>query len=172
MTQPNDPTAAPTQPAAPPPGMSPGSRTAPTGAPRVETPPSGVDIGRKVSDGLSVRVFVPEGEACAWGELGYFDNFLGMHLTSVGEEPDNRAEGTGPRWIILQIEQGEYELAVHQVGAADFDRGDPVYYNPATNTVSATGGAGAIYAGKVTVEKDASGTIWFHLAAQQPPAAG
>lgn len=115
-------------------------------------------MGRKVSDGLSVRVTVPAGSTSMQGDIGLFDGFCGFNLTR------EKADPTYAEPVVLQIEQGEYEVSPNQVGAAPFATvGGAVYYDPATNTVNETTGR---FIGQVTVAKDASGAIWMHLAAQ------
>jgi hypothetical protein len=118
-------------------------------------------IARKVSDGLSVRVVCPDGDVSAQGEFHFYDGFFGFNLTRPKLDP------TGDVAIILQIEQAEYET--NQIDAAGtFAAGAKVFFTPGSGTTPGVlhDGAGTHYVGIVTVEKDASGAIWMHLAAQ------
>lgn len=116
-------------------------------------------MGRKVSDGKSVRVSVPENTTIQQGDFVLLDGFFGLAVqqavTGAGETRD----------IILNVEQGEYETS--QITAADdFAKGDPVYWDAATGKLTTAAGTDNRLVGRVTVAKDAGGVIWFQLGPQ------
>lgn len=124
-------------------------------APRVATQPP--FVGRKVSDGLSVRVVCPDGQTSQQGEFHILDGFAGFNLTRPKLDP------AGDIPIILQIEQCEYETVQLDPGGA-FAAGAHVFFTAADKLLH--DGAGDRFVGIVTVAKDASGAIWMILAAQ------
>ncbi|AEE95776.1 DUF2190 family protein [Mahella australiensis] len=122
-------------------------------------------MGRKVSDGLSVRVTVPASTVVEQGKFYVLDGFFGMAIQSV----TTGAGETAP--VILNIEQAEYETS--QITTADaFSKGDKVYWNASTKLLTTQANADASGnpqnrpVGRVTVAKDANNVIWFVLGPQ------
>jgi len=116
-------------------------------------------MGRKISDGKSVKVTVPENTTIEQGKFYKLDGFLGMAIQSATTGAGETDE------VVLNIEQGEYETS--QIDAADaFDAGDKVYYDEGNKrfTTVATDG---LFCGIVTQAKDANDVIWFWFAPQQ-----
>lgn len=117
-------------------------------------------MGRKVGEGKSVKVTVPENTTVEQGKFYLFDGFLGMAVRGVTTGAGETVQ------VVLNIENGEYETS--QIDTADaFNAGDKVYWD-ATNkrfTTVATDGA---FAGIVTRAKDANNVIWLWFAPQQP----
>jgi predicted RecA/RadA family phage recombinase len=116
-------------------------------------------LGRKISDGLSVKVAVPQSTVIEQGKFVLLAGVLGMAIqsltTGVGE--------TGE--VVLDIQPAEYETS--QILTTDaFAAGDKVYWD-AGNKRFTTSAAGNSFAGIVTLAKDANNVIWFWFAPQQ-----
>jgi predicted RecA/RadA family phage recombinase len=112
-------------------------------------------MGRKVSDGKSVRVSVPENTTVEQGAFVLLDGFLGLAaqkvVTGAGETKN----------LVLNIEPGEYETS--QIDATqDFAVGTKIYWDSTTKKFTET--PTAVLAGVVTNAKDAGGVIWFRVA--------
>lgn len=109
----------------------------------------------KVGDGKSVRVSVPPNSGdIAAGQLCYFDGFLGFAMQSLANN------ATAAQDLILQIEIAEYET--DQVLATDtMSKGAKVYWDAVNKRLTET--PTAVFAGVVTVAKDANNVIWFLL---------
>ena len=108
----------------------------------------------KVSDGQSVRVTVPENSDLKAGSVNYLDGFLGFLVRDVKTGAGETAEG------ILNIENAEFET--DQIDATKtFAKGNKVYWNATTSKL--TTDATTVFAGVVTVAKDANDVIWFKL---------
>jgi len=117
-------------------------------------------MGRKISDGKSVKVTVPESTTIEQGKFYLLDGFLGIAVRGVTTGAGETAE------VVLNIENGEYETS--QVAAADtLAAGTKVYWD-AANKVFTEVAAGNLFAGIVTQAKDANNVIWFWFAPQQP----
>lgn len=117
-------------------------------------------MGRKVSDGKSVKVTVPENTVVEQGKFYLLDGFLGMAVQSVTTGAGETAQ------VVLNIENGEYETS--QVAVADtLAAGAKIYWDN-TNKVFTQVAAGNRFAGVVTVGKDANNVMWFWFAPQQP----
>lgn len=117
-------------------------------------------MGRKISDGKSVKVSVPESTTIEKGKFYLLDGFLGMAIQSVTTGAGETAE------VVLDIEQGEYETS--QIDTADaFAAGDKVYYD-SNNTRFTTTATDGPFCGIVTQAKDANNVIWFWFVPQQP----
>jgi len=112
-------------------------------------------MGRKVSDGKSVRVTVPETTTVEQGAFVLLDGFLGLATQKV-------VTGAGEtKGLILNIEPGEYETS--QIDATqDFAVGTKIYWDSTTKKFTET--PTPVLAGVVTVAKDAGGVIWFRVA--------
>ncbi|HHY94819.1 MAG TPA: DUF2190 family protein [Firmicutes bacterium] len=122
-------------------------------------------MGRKVSDGLSVKVTVPVSTVIEQGKFYLLDGFFGMAAQSVTTD----AATTGQ--VVLNIEEAEYETS--QITVADaFAKGDKVYWNAATSLLTtvanpdASGNPQNRPVGRVTQAKDANNVIWFKLGPQ------
>ena len=112
-------------------------------------------MGRKVSDGKSVRVTVPENTTVEQGAFVRLDGFLGLAVQKV-------VTGAGEtKGLILNIEPGEYETS--QIDATqDFAVGTKIYWDSTAKKFTET--PTAVLAGVVTNAKDAGGVIWFRVA--------
>lgn len=122
-------------------------------------------MGRKVSDGLSVKVTVPQSTVIEQGKFYLLDGFFGMAMQSVTTGAGQTAE------IVLNIEEAEYETS--QITVADaFAKGDKVYWAVATSLLTtapnndASGNPQNRPVGRVTAAKDANNVIWFKLGPQ------
>ena len=112
-------------------------------------------MGRKVSDGKSVRVSVPENTTVEQGAFALLDGFLGLAaqkvVTGAGETKN----------LVLNIEPGEYETS--QIDATqNFAVGTKIYWDSTAKKFTET--PTAVLAGVVTLAKDAGGVIWFRVA--------
>lgn len=126
-------------------------------------------MGRKVSDGNSVKVSVPEGTAITKGEFCLLGGFFGMATQSIVTNADGKvtsyngytvSAGTVAAKITLNIEYAEYETS--QIKVSDtFNAGDKVYWDNDNAYLTTT--PTTVYAGKVTLGKDANNVIWFKL---------
>ena len=112
-------------------------------------------MGRKVSDGMSVRVTVPENTTVEQGAFALLDGFLGLAAQKV-------VTGEGEtKGLVLNIEPGEYETS--QIDAAqNFAVGTKIYWDSTAKKFTET--PTAVLAGVVTNAKDAGGVIWFRVA--------
>lgn len=112
-------------------------------------------MGRKVSDGMSVRVTVPENTTVEQGAFALLDGFLGLAARKV-------VAGAGEtKSLVLNIEPGEYETS--QIDKTqDFAVGTKIYWDSTTKKFTET--PTAVLAGVVTNAKDAGGVIWFRVA--------
>ncbi len=112
-------------------------------------------MGRKVSDGKSVRVTVPENTTVEQGAFALLDGFLGLAAQKV-------VTGAGEtKGLVLNIEPGEYETS--QIDKTqDFAVGTKIYWDSTTKKFTET--PTAVLAGVVTNAKDAGGVIWFRVA--------
>lgn len=122
-------------------------------------------MGRKVSDGKSVRVTMPESTVIEQGKFYLLDGFFGMAIQSVTTGAGQTAE------VILDIEQAEYETS--QIKAEDaFNKGDRVFFDAAAKILTtnanpdASGNPQNRPVGRVTLAKDANNVIWFELGPQ------
>ena len=122
-------------------------------------------MGRKVSEGRSVRVTVPQSTTIEAGKFYLLDGFFGLAIQSVTTGAGETAE------VILNCEQAEYETS--QITTADaFAKGDKVYWNESTKLLTtqpnndAQGNPQNRPVGRVTVAKDANNVIWFVLGPQ------
>lgn len=122
-------------------------------------------MGRKISDGLSIKVTVPENTTIEQGKFYELDGFFGLAVQSV----TTAAGQTGQ--VILNIEQAEYETS--QITTTDaFNKGDKVYWNATTKLLTtqanpdASGNPQNRPVGRVTFAKDANNVIWFILGPQ------
>jgi hypothetical protein len=108
-----------------------------------------------VSDGKSVRVSVPANSGdIAAGQLCYFDGFLGFAMQSLSNN------ATAAQELILQIEAAEYET--DQILTTDtMARGTRIFWDAENKRL--TESPTTIFAGVVTVAKDANNVIWFLL---------
>ena len=117
-------------------------------------------MGRRISEGRSVKVTVPQNTVINQGDFVLLDGFLGLAVqavtTGVGE--------TKP--LALNIEPGEFETS--QINAADAFAAAAKAYWDAANKRFTTTAAGNNFAGIVTQAKDASNVIWLWFAPQQP----
>jgi len=112
-------------------------------------------MGRKVSDGKSVRVTVPENTTVEQGAFVRLDGFLGLAAQHV-------VTGAGEtKGLVLNIEPGEYETS--QIDKTQsFAVGTKIYWDDTEKEFTET--PTPVLAGVVTAAKDAGGVIWFRLA--------
>jgi predicted RecA/RadA family phage recombinase len=118
--------------------------------------PATVDYGGygKISDGKSVKATVPENTTITAGKIYLLDSFLGVAMESVTTGAGATAE------VTLSLEEAEYET--DQINAAEaFAKGADIYWDSNNKRLTIT--ATALYAGQVTVAKDANNVIWFKL---------
>jgi predicted RecA/RadA family phage recombinase len=117
-------------------------------------------MGRKVSDGLSIKMTVPENTTIEQGKFYVLDGFLGMAVQSVTTGPGQTSQ------VVLNIEEAEYETS--QINATDaFNKGDRVYWDATNKVFTTSDGAGSNrLVGIVTEPKDANNVIWFKLGPQ------
>lgn len=122
-------------------------------------------MGRKISDGQSVKVAVPESTEIKQGEFVLLGGFFGLAVRGVATGPEETAE------VVLNIEPGEYETS-QITETDDFGAGDAVYFNEATKLLTtqanldANGNPQNRPVGRVTQAKDANNVIWFVLGPQ------
>lgn len=131
-------------------------------------------MGRKISDGKSVRVSVPASTTINTGDFVLLDGYLGLATQSIKTNADGNVtefkgnsvpEGLVPAEIILNIEEAEYETK--QIKTDDtFAVGDKIYWD-ATNKYFTKTATGNRYAGRVTWADNDNDVIWFLLAPQQ-----
>jgi len=122
-------------------------------------------MGRKISDGKSVKVTVPENTTIEQGKFYLLGGFFGMAIQSVTTGAGETAE------VVLNIEDAEYETS--QITVADaFDAGDAVYWDANNSLLTTQANADANgnpqnrAVGRVTVAKDDNNVIWFKLGPQ------
>lgn len=122
-------------------------------------------MGRKVSDGRSVKVTVPENTTIEQGKFYLLDGFFGMAVQSVTTGVGQTAQ------VVLNIEEAEYETS--QITVADaFNKGDKVYWDAVNKLLTtvpnndASGNPQNRPVGRVTAAKDANNVIWFILGPQ------
>lgn len=112
----------------------------------------------KISDGKSVRVTVPGSTKIEAGKFYLLDGFLGCAMQSVETAAGETAE------VILNIEQAEFETdQIAETG--DFKKGTAIYWD-ADNGVFTETATDNRLAGRITVDKDGNGVIWFVLGPQ------
>lgn len=116
-------------------------------------------MGRKVSDGRSIKVTVPQNTTVTAGNFVLLDGLLGLAIQSV-------TTGAGEtKNVVLNVEPGEYETS--QINTAEtFAVGSMVYWD-ATNKRFTTTATSNVFAGIVTQAKDASNVIWLLFAPQR-----
>lgn len=115
-------------------------------------------MGRKVSDGQSVRVTIPVSTVVSTGQFRLFSGWFGMVIQTVTTGGSETAD------IILDIEQCEYETS--QITVADaFAKGDLVYWVTGTSLLTTTASTNRLV-GRVTVAKDSNNVIWMLLGSQ------
>lgn len=110
-------------------------------------------MGRRVSDGKSVKVTVPISTAIVAGDFYDLDGFVGMAFSSLTTDGSTTSE------VALDLDLAEYETG--QILTTDaFAKGDPVYWDATNNRFTTTAGTNR-FVGRVTVAKDADNVIWF-----------
>lgn len=118
-----------------------------------------IDISQvKISDGKSVNVTVPAGEAIEAGTFGIIDGFFGLCIQSI-----NADENSDGAMIALQIEQAEY--ITDQIDTSKtFAKGSILYFDPAKKLFTDDASvANAVLAGRITEAKDSGNIIQFVL---------
>ncbi len=122
-------------------------------------------MGRKVSDGQSVKVTVPENTVITQGNFYLLDGFFGMAVQSITTLAGQTSQ------VVLNTEQAEYETS--QITVADsFNKGDKVYWDDTAKLLTtqanpdASGNPQNRPVGRVTEAKDANNVIWFVLGPQ------
>lgn len=116
-------------------------------------------MGRRVAEGRSVRVTVPQSTTLAQGGFALLSGFLGFSPTEV-------VTGVGvTKPAVLIIEPAEYET--DQIDAGDaFALGTAVYWDEAEERFTETA-AGNRFAGIVTSAKDVNDVIWLWFCPEQ-----
>jgi Uncharacterized conserved protein (DUF2190) len=112
-------------------------------------------MGRRVSDGRSVRVTLPASSVVPQGAFALVQGWLGW-------APEGATTGSAQTAsLILVVEQAEYETSQLDVAQA-YNVGDLVFWDPTNNRfTTATGVTGARRVGRVTSAKDANNVIWI-----------
>ena len=121
-------------------------------------------MGRKIGDGKSVKVTVPENTTIKQGLFYLVGGFLGLAVNGVVTGAGETAQ------VVLNIEQGEYETS--QTNEDELDamvEGADIFWDNEEEQFTTT--PTAIYAGKITLDADENGVIWFNLAPQLTAAA-
>lgn len=116
-------------------------------------------MSRKVSDGQSIKVVVPENTTIEQGEFCFLSGFLGLAVRGVKTGAGETAQ------VVLNIEPGEYETSqVNEDDAAFLVEGADIFWDSTEKhfTVTPT----AVFAGKLTLDADNNNVIWFKLAPQ------
>lgn len=137
-------------------------------------------MGRKISDGQSVRVSVPANTVITQGNFYLLDGFFGMAVQSMETDAGGQVisfngsavpAGLVPAEVILNIEPAEYETS--QITVADaFAKGAKIYWSADTGLLTtapnndANGNPQNRPVGRVTQAKDANNVIWFKLGPQ------
>jgi hypothetical protein len=110
-------------------------------------------MGRKVSNGMGIKVTVPESTTIEQGKFYVLDGIFGMALQSVTTGAGETSS------VILSLDPGEYETG--QILTTDvMNKGTKIYYDTTNKRFTITS-SGNIFAGVVTVAKDAGNIIWF-----------
>ena len=127
-------------------------------------------MGRRVSDGQSVKVAVPASTTITQGQFALLGGVLGMAVQGIITNADGLVTsingntvpaGLVPAEVVLAIDDMEVETS--QIDTDDdFAAGDKVYWDAVNVRFTTTAGAGP-YAGVVTVAKDANDVIWFRF---------
>jgi predicted RecA/RadA family phage recombinase len=117
-------------------------------------------MGRKVRDGNSVRVTVPQNSNIPQGNFALVQGWFGMAaqeaITGAGVTKD----------IVLNTEQSVYETSQITVANA-FAKGDLVYWDDATKLLTTAAGGGANrLVGRVYAAKDGNNVIELLLGPQ------
>ncbi len=129
-------------------------------------------MGRKISDGLSVKVPVPAATQVTKGAFHYLGDFLGLATFSLTTDADGEVTiyrgstvpaGIRPAEVTLNIEPAEYETnQIDETKKALMVAGADLYFD--TDAGLLTTVPTSIYAGKVTEAADDNNVIWFKLA--------
>lgn len=82
-------------------------------------------MGRRISDGQSVKGLVPESTNIVMGNFYKLSGVIGIAFQSVVTEAGEESE------VALGMDLAEYETSQIDI-ADDFARGDDVYFDPAT----------------------------------------
>lgn len=110
-------------------------------------------MARKVSDGNSIKVTVPENTTIVQGNFYLLDGFFGMAVRGVTTGAGETAQ------VVLNIEEAEYETS--QINTNDaFAVGAKVYYDSTTGLLTTTADNNR-FVGVVTQAKDSNNVIWF-----------
>jgi hypothetical protein len=127
-------------------------------------------MGRRISDGKSVKVAVPANTIINAGDFVLLDGFLGLAVQGIQTDADGKVisykgetvpAGLVPAEITLNIEEAEYETK--QIDVADgFNKGDKVYWD-AGNKWFTTVVADGKFCGAVTSAKDVNNVIWLQF---------
>lgn len=131
-------------------------------------------MGKKVSDGKSVKVAVPASTVITKGNFYLLDGFLGTAVQSLETDGDGKVINLNGfevpagsvlaelAEVVLNIELGEYESS--QIDVADaFAAGAKVYWDVANKRFT-TVAADGVFCGIITEAKDANNVIWFWFA--------
>lgn len=110
-------------------------------------------MGRKISDGQSIKATVPENTTIVQGNFYLLDGFFGMAIRGVVTGAGETAQ------VVLNIEEAEYETSQINTGDA-FTVGSKVYYNSSTGLLTTTSTDNR-FVGVVTQAKDSNNVIWF-----------
>ena len=127
-------------------------------------------MGRKISDGKSVKVNVGASTTIVQGNFYALDGFLGMAIQSMKTDSDGKvieynglavATGLVPAKVVLNLEEMEVETS--QLLTSDtYNVGTKIYYDEVNKRFTTTAGSN-IFAGVVTQAKDINNVIWFNF---------
>ena len=137
-------------------------------------------MGRKISDGKSVKVAVPAATVIEQGKFYLLDGFFGLATQGMVTDAGGNVTsingnavpaGLVPAEIVLNIEEAEYETS--QITVADaFAKGDKAYWDAGTSLLTtvanpdASGNPQNRPVARVTAGKDANNVIWLKLGPQ------
>jgi hypothetical protein len=108
-------------------------------------------MGRRVSDGKSAKVTVPESTTVTEGNFYRYDGWTGMAHSSVTTAAGQTGE------VALEVDLVEYETSQIEVAQA-FAKGTIVYWDDVNKRLTETA-AGNTRFGKVTVAKDVNNVV-------------
>jgi hypothetical protein len=123
-------------------------------------------VGRKISDGQSVRVTAGAGVNLVQGNFYVIQGHLGMAAQAL---PALAVPAARP--AILTVEKCEYETSQVNAGAVFANVGDRVYFDPAAQEFTDVA-LGNMFAGFITSPRDVNGVIWLLFAPSLSPVAG
>lgn len=133
-------------------------------------------MGRKISGKKSVQVPVPASTVINAGDFVLLDGHLGMAVQGIETDANGMVikfkgetvpAGLIPAEIILDTEEGVYEISANQINTAEtFAKGSKVYWDNANKRFTTTA-VNNLYAGVVERAKDDNNVIWLSFEPQR-----